>query len=172
MAERRSLKCLCRGRQFHLSLRSVEDFALLTSFSNGAFKSNPDIFWSNCARYEANGLRNFMLLLSKTKLGQSWPLFLFIFVLSSCHDSNLNWKNYRWCTWDSNPGRQNDVHWWIHWAMAAPLFNIFLWVMHLQALALHCTLNTNYFVREINGKLQCTSDPLFDCFGCCSSYIN
>ena len=31
-----------------------------------------------------------------------WPLFLFIFVFSTCY--NLNWKKHRCCAWDSNPG--------------------------------------------------------------------
>ena len=52
-------------------------------------------------------------------MGQSRPLFLFIFVVSICH--NLNWKKRRWCAWDSNPGRQDGRRERIHWATAAPL---------------------------------------------------
>ena len=44
------------------------------------------------------------------KMGQSWPLFPFIFVFSTCYNSNsnLNWKKHRWCAWDSNPGGRMD----------------------------------------------------------------
>ena len=31
-------------------------------------------------------------------------LFLFIFVFSTWHNSNLNCEKPRWCAWDSNPG--------------------------------------------------------------------
>ena len=54
-------------------------------------------------------------------MGQSWPLFPFIFVFSTRYNSNfLNWKKRRWCAWDSNPGRQDGRRERIHWAMAAP----------------------------------------------------
>ena len=52
------------------------------------------------------------------KMGQSRPLFLFIFVFSTCY--NLNWKKHRWCAWESNPGRQDGRRERIHWATAAP----------------------------------------------------
>ena len=63
------------------------------------------------------------------KMGQSRPLFLFIFVFSTCYNlnSNLNWKKHRWCAWDLNPGRQDGRRKWIHWAMAAPLY-LFIFV--------------------------------------------
>ena len=55
-------------------------------------------------------------------MGQSRPLFLFIFVFSTCHDlnSNLNWKKCRWCAWDLNPGWHYGRRERIHWATAAP----------------------------------------------------
>ena len=54
------------------------------------------------------------------KMGQSRPLFLFIFVFSTCYNLNSNWKKRRWCAWDLNPGRQDGRHKRIHWATAAP----------------------------------------------------
>ena len=56
-------------------------------------------------------------------MGQSRPLFPFIFVFSTCYNlnSNLNWKKHRWCAWESNPGQQDGRREWIHWATAAPL---------------------------------------------------
>ena len=59
-------------------------------------------------------------------MGQSRPLFLFIFVFSTCYNlnSNLNWKKHRWCAWESNPGWQDGRRKQIHWATAAPrVFN-------------------------------------------------
>ena len=63
------------------------------------------------------------------KMGQSRPLFQFIFVFSIWYNlnSNFNWKKRRWCAWDSNPGRQDGRRKWIHWAMAAPLY-LFIFV--------------------------------------------
>ena len=46
-------------------------------------------------------------------------LFLFIFVLSTWHKSNIYWEKHWWCAWDSNPGLQNEKYSLIHWAMAA-----------------------------------------------------
>ena len=58
-------------------------------------------------------------------MGQSRPLYLFIFVLFTF---KFNWqiyslklKKHRWCAWDSNPGRQDGRRRRIHWAMVAPL---------------------------------------------------
>ena len=57
------------------------------------------------------------------KMGQSRPL-LFIIVLFTCifkrqiyNLNNINW----WCTWDSNPGRQDGRRRRIHWAMGTML---------------------------------------------------
>ena len=33
---------------------------------------------------------------------------LFIFVFSTWHNSNINWRKHRWCAWDSNPGWQME----------------------------------------------------------------
>ena len=54
------------------------------------------------------------------KMGQSRPLFLFIFVFSTSYNLNSNWKKRRWCAWDSNPGWQDGRRERIHWATAAP----------------------------------------------------
>ena len=54
------------------------------------------------------------------KMGQIGPLFVFIFVFSTLHNSIINWWKQTWCDWDSNPGRQDGSHIWIHWAIAAP----------------------------------------------------
>ena len=50
------------------------------------------------------------------KMGQPRPLFLFIFILSTCHNlnSNLNRKKRGWCAWDSNPGWQDGRRKQIH----------------------------------------------------------
>ena len=53
-------------------------------------------------------------------LGQSRPLFLFIFVFSTRYNLNSNWKKIRWCAWDSNPGQHGGRRKRIHWAMGAP----------------------------------------------------
>ena len=65
-------------------------------------------------------------------MGQSRPLFLFIFVLFTFQFkwqiynlNNINWKKRRWCAWDSNPGRQDGRRRQIHWAIAAPLVTAF-----------------------------------------------
>ena len=50
---------------------------------------------------------------------------LFWFIFCSLHMTNiaqiLKMKKCRWCTWDSNPGRQDGRRRQIRWAMAAPL---------------------------------------------------
>ena len=55
-------------------------------------------------------------------MGQSRPLFLFIFIFSTCY--NLNWKKRRWCAWESNPGRQDGRRKRIHSATATPPYII------------------------------------------------
>ena len=50
------------------------------------------------------------------KMGQFRPLFLFIFVISTCYNLNSYWKKHRWCAWDSNPGWQDGRIEQIHWA--------------------------------------------------------
>ena len=54
------------------------------------------------------------------KMGQSWPLFC-LFSFFSCYNFNSNWKNCRWCAWDSNPGPQDGRRRLNHRAMAATL---------------------------------------------------
>ena len=62
-------------------------------------------------------------------------LFLFIFVHFTfeinwqIYSLNYNnWKKHRWCTWDSNPGRQDGRLRQIHWTMAAPLTLLSYWL--------------------------------------------
>ena len=82
---------------------------------NSLKKSGVDGGSIRCPRW-----RLLLLYIFLKKMGQSWPLFPFIFVFSTCHNSNLNWKKRRWCAWDSNPGRQDGRRKRIHWATAAP----------------------------------------------------
>ena len=57
-------------------------------------------------------------------------LFLFLFVFSTCHDSNIIWLKHRWCAWDLNPGWQDRRHRQIHWATAAPLLILIFCLLH------------------------------------------
>ena len=58
-------------------------------------------------------------------MGQTRPLFLFIFVLFPTqwqYSTNFDYKKRRWCAWDSNPGQQDGRR----RAMAAPRKGTFL----------------------------------------------
>ena len=57
--------------------------------------------------------------------------FCLFFVFSTLHNLINWWKCIR-RAWDSNPGRQDGRHMWIHWAMAAPLVNWLLYLSHLK----------------------------------------
>ena len=77
----------------------------------------------------ANDLtRNWRILIfvaTNLSYGQTRPLLLFSF-LSQYSTIYYKWKKRKWCAWDSNPGPQNWRCRLIHWAMAAPILE--LWV--------------------------------------------
>ena len=94
-------------------------------------------------------------------MGQSRPLFLFIFVFSTRYNlnSNLNWKKHRWCAWESNPGRQDGRRKQIHWATAAPRETTFFmfrlihqllpsWSTCFFAVTLACQNNILHIFKE------------------------
>ena len=58
-----------------------------------------------------------MFLICFVKNWSNPGLFLFIFIISTWHNS----KKRGWCAWDSNPGQQDGRCRQIHWAMAAAL---------------------------------------------------
>ena len=102
-------------------------------------------------------------------MGQSRPLFLFIFVLFTFQFkwqiynlNNINWKKRRWCAWDSNPGRKR-----IHWAMAAPLtpFSVRFLLLYLSPFSLFLLMVCRYVCScltthvRINFNLKNVSVP-------------
>ena len=53
------------------------------------------------------------------KMGLSWPLFVYFSFFSGYNFNNTNWKKYRRCAWDSNPGPKDGRHRQNHGAMPA-----------------------------------------------------
>ena len=96
-------------------------------------------------------------------MGQSWPLFLFIFVFSTCYNlnSNLNWKKRRW---DSNTGgrmeganestelRRNPFLLTIirNWNKVFRVCNILLWSANIWLLGCSIITAINYQVNILH----------------------
>ena len=77
--------------------------------------SNENVWWGSILCLLFRAFNDFAKILF-FKIGQSRPLFLFIFVFSTCYNINSNWKKHRWCAWDSNPGWQDGRRERTHWA--------------------------------------------------------
>ena len=70
-------------------------------------------------------------ILAKLTKASTWIFCLFssflhlIYVAKYTIWTFINWKKRSWCAWDSNPGQQDGRRRQTHWAIAAPLNNLF-----------------------------------------------
>ena len=58
-----------------------------------------------------------IFLISRYQVGMSFAFYNFLHLNKSWNQ--LNYKIRRWRAWDLNPGLQNELSKWIHWAMGA-----------------------------------------------------